>query len=136
MTIAAFALQKAVRAALVNSPAVSALVPASAIMDKGARPEVFPAIVFGLADTIAEDLTLNRNHFRVVLALHVWCREEGREQLYAILQAIQEALTQGIEIDDFQLVDLPPASVRASHGASGDYSHGLVTVEALLEKRP
>src|SRR5690606_20915740 len=46
------ALQKAIRARLIGTPAVTALVPAANMLDKNSRPEVFPSIIIGEAQTV------------------------------------------------------------------------------------
>jgi hypothetical protein len=67
-------LQQAIRAALVNSTAVTALVPASNIYDRSKRPEVFPCVVLGEDMEQDSDMTLARDVIRVTSTVHIWDR--------------------------------------------------------------
>jgi hypothetical protein len=129
------ALQKAIGARLATSPAVLALVPSEAILDRGTRPERFPCVVIGECQTVLESLTYGRRHIRVFHTLHVWSRETGTIGAKAIAGAIRDALKQELLIDDHRVVDHLVPSVRVLRGEGGDLSHAVVTAETLVEER-
>jgi hypothetical protein len=135
---AALALQKAIRARLASFAPVTALVPASNIFDRHARPESFPAIVMGEDQELGEDVTLTRHHLRVFATLHLWHREPGLTGVKAIAGAIRNAVRAGFpELDTpYRRVDLRYESARFLRDPDGITSHGVVTLEARIEDTP
>lgn len=135
---AALALQKAVRTRLTSYAAVAALVPADNIIDRHARPEVFPCIVMGEDQEIGEDVTLTRHHLRVFATLHVWHRETGLTGVKAIAGAIRDAVKAGFpELDTpYRRVDIRYEGARFLRDPDGVTAHGVVTLEALIEDAP
>lgn len=135
---AALALQKAVRTRLTSYAPVTALVPVDHILDRNARPEVFPAIVIGEDQEIAEDVTLTRHHLRVFATLHLWHREPGLTTVKAIAGAIRDAVRAGFpELDTpYRRVDIRFDNARFLRDPDGITAHGIVTLEALIEDTP
>lgn len=86
------ALQKAVRARLVATSAVTTLVPAAHVLDRNNRPEVFPAIIIGEGQTIlGEGLTTSAAFETLRNALVKYFGEADQSQgaSAALAQAIQ-----------------------------------------------
>jgi hypothetical protein len=127
-----------VRTRLTGYAPVTALVPADNILDRNARPEVFPVIVIGEDQEIADDVTLTRHHLRVFATLHLWHREPGLTTVKAIAGAIRSAVRSGFpELDTpYRRVDIRYESARFLRDLDGITAHGVVTLEALIEDAP
>ncbi|MHA6692040.1 DUF3168 domain-containing protein [Devosia sp. A449] len=134
MTEPSLALQIAIRAALVASPAVLDLVPADHIVDHSARPENFPAIIVGDGQTVREDLTYARRHVRVVADLHVWTVEGGLAFVKEVAGTIEAALRTKPALTSHHLVDFRLTGTRYLRDPAGEHGHAIVAVEALLEE--
>lgn len=129
-------LQKALRAQLVASPELMALVPADHVLDRGGRPERFPCIILGEAQEIAEDRTLDREHVRVVATVHVWARESGIIVSKQAANAIRQAVLEWAPVlDDHHVVDLRHVSSRYMRDPDGETSNAVLVIEALLQER-
>lgn len=123
------AFQTAVRATLIASPVVTALVPADRIRAGALRPDAFPAIV--LADPQAEFLGCaagSQRLARVSLTLHVWAQEDGADTARQIGGAVLRALEFGpadtaeIAVDDWSRLRMvwmrdPQPEISKTHGA-------------------
>ncbi|WP_241691082.1 DUF3168 domain-containing protein [Roseovarius sp. A46] len=130
---AALALQKAIRARLVATPAVTDLVPATAILDRNQRPAPSPSIILGEAQEVDEGDSLSRKRTRIFHTIHVWKQEASLAGATAINGAIRAALHERPTLGPaFHLADLKIASARAVRDPDGATSHGIVTVEALV----
>lgn len=128
------ALQKAIRGRLVGTPAVSALVPAEAIFDRNTRPERYPCVVIGEAQTVAEPITFSRRHVRVTHTLHVWAQENATTSAKGIAGAVRSALRSDLTIDDHRVLDHQVTGIRVMRDPAGTLSHAVVTLEALVEE--
>lgn len=124
------ALQGAVRARLVDSEAVLALVPPSRIFDGRARPEQFPCITFGDGQTVLEVVTLSRKHVRVFLDLHCWTNEGGLAAVKTIAGAVSTALLTTPSMGG--LVDFFVAGTRFLRDPTAEIGHAVVSLEALV----
>lgn len=126
------ALQKAIRARLVATSAVTALVPAANVLDKNSRPEVFPSINIGEGQTVPGD-GLARNRHTVFADLHVWQTEAGLAVNKAIVGAIRQAFGAPFyTIDGHHVADLSITSAHFMRDPDGVHSHGIVSIEAQL----
>lgn len=125
-------LQKAMRARLVATAAVTMLVPAAHILDTNSRPEVFPCIHLGEGQTVPGDGYARKRH--VVFAdLHVWQAEPGLAQCKAIAGAIRQAFVEPLwTLDHHHVADLFIASARFMRDPNGEHSHGIISIEAQL----
>lgn len=131
-------LQTALRARLTGTPAFTAIIPGDNVLDRGGRPERFPCLIIGEGQEIAEDLTLDRQHVRVILDLHAWAREIG---IVAVKQAADAIRASVIEwaptLPAHRVVNLRHTASRYMRDPDGEHSHAIVTIEALLrEARP
>ena len=130
------AVQKALRARLVATPEVVALVPASAVLDRNQRPAPSPSIILGEAQAIGEDDDLQRTRTRVFHTVHVWKKEASLEGVKAICGAVRTALRAG-RLDlgaGFHAADSKVASIRTMRDPDGETSHGVLVVEVLVQE--
>jgi hypothetical protein len=128
------ALQKAIRARLVASPDVLALIPAGNILDTNGRPEVVPSILIGEGQTV-----LRRFNSTSHATIHVWIDEPGLVQAKQVGSAIVGALTFDAEIeravlrlDGFDCHDLAVSSLQYLRDPHAIYSHAIVSVAGVM----
>ncbi|WP_314945905.1 DUF3168 domain-containing protein [Bradyrhizobium cosmicum] len=138
MTISdpSLALQKAIRTRLIASPELMALVQAEHVMDANGRPEIMPAVYIGEGQTI-----FRRWDTTTHATLHVWFQEPGlvqcKEAVSAIVAALRvDAQAAGVlPIDGFTVHDMQITQTRYMRDPHGSYSHGIVTVAAIVQPR-
>lgn len=132
---AELSLQKAVRAGLVTSSAVVALVPAACILDRNERPNPRPSIIIGEGLAVDEG-GIARTRTRVHLDLHIWVEEPSTETGKRIAGAIRSTMRAlpRAPVDGFHIGDCRVASARFLRDPDGETSHSVVTVEALLQE--
>lgn len=135
----ALAFQTAVRASLVASPSVVALVQPDNIRAGGTRPDRLPSVI--LADAQTEFLGCaagSQRLARVFLTLHIWAQEDGADIARQIGVAVYQTLEFGpkgaadITVDDWQhprLVWLRGPKPELS------LTHGVMTLEAVVRWR-
>lgn len=128
------AVQRAIRARLSATPAVIALVPAASILDKHGRPSPVPAIVLGETQEVDEGTSLHRAHVRIYHTVHVWRQETSLEGCKEICAAIRKAIHAGRPALEggMHCADWRVSSMRYLRDPSGDTSHGVVVIEALV----
>ena len=131
----ALALQKAIRSRLAGAPSVTALVPASNILDRHQRPAPTPSIILGEAMELDAETDLQRRRLRVVHTVHVWKTEPSLEGVATICGAVRDALRTRLALPaGLHLADLRVAGMRTMRDPDGETSHGAVTIEALVEE--
>jgi hypothetical protein len=129
-------LQKAIRARLLASADLMALVPADNVMDATGRPERMPGINIGEGQTV-----YRRFDSTTYATLHVWVQEAGLTGSKAIASAIVAALRIDAEIDgvltleNFVCHDLQVTQTRFLRDPHGSYSHGIVTVAGIMKAK-
>ena len=130
------ALQTAVRARLISAPAVISLVPAASILDRNERPAPSPSIVLGEAMARDEGDTIARSRVTVFADLHIWKREASLEGIKAISGAVRASLRDrnSYALVCFRIVDWRIASTRFLRDPDGQTSHGVMTIEAIVEE--
>lgn len=131
MTAPTLSLQSAIRAALIADTAMTALVPAAQIFDRHARPELFPCVVIGEVQEVADDMSLARDKFRLFPTIHVWTREPGLVSVKAICWQIRRTLIASDAVRS-NLIDWRYNDTRILRDPDGVTGHGVVTFEALL----
>lgn len=135
------AVQKALRARLIGTAAVIALVPAQNILDRNQRPAPDPSIVLGEDQTIdaGADQLISRTLVRVYSTVHIWKREPSLAGVKTIAGAIRRAIgrVQPLDIDDpnFVCADCRIESTRFMRDSDGETSHGIVVVNSLIQER-
>ncbi|SFB82281.1 DUF3168 domain-containing protein [Tropicimonas isoalkanivorans] len=131
-------VQKAIRARLVATPAVTDLVPPASILDRNQRPAPSPSIVLGESQEVDEGSSLQRLHTRVYHTIHVWKREPSLEGVKVICGAVRGALWEGRLTlgPGLHAADVKVSGTRAMRDPDGETSHGVVTVEVLVSGVP
>lgn len=127
------ALQKAIRARLVDTPAVTAMVPADNILDRNARPAPATSIVLGESQSITGS-RLQRDAQRVYATLHIWKKEGSTAGVKEIAGAVRTAIHAASfgNTDGYHFGTCFVSDARFMRDPDGETSHGVVTVEALL----
>lgn len=129
-------LQKAIRARLLASADLMALVPADHVIDLTGRPERMPEVQIGEGQTI-----YRRFDSTSYATLHVWVQEPGLIGAKAIAGAIVPALridaqiTGVLALDHFICHDLAVTQTRFMRDPHGPYSHGVVTVAGIMKAK-
>lgn len=132
------AVQKAIGARLVGTPAVVALVPAASILDTNERPAPEPSIILGESQLVDEGTDLKRRRVRIYCTIHVWIKETALVGVKAICGAIRTAIQSERLIlgAGFHAVDNYVPTMRYLRDSEGGRSHGIVTVEVLVQEMP
>lgn len=132
---AELALQKAIRSRLSSAGDVTALVPASSILDRNERPNPRPSIVIGEGQGIDENDSIDRTLTRVYLDLHVWVEEPSTEISKRIAGAIKAALKVRPPMEDrYHCADCRVRGSRFLRDPDGKTSHAVITVDALVQE--
>ncbi|WP_316214075.1 DUF3168 domain-containing protein [Bradyrhizobium sp. SZCCHNR2032] len=127
-------LQKAIRARLLASAELMALVPPDNILDANGRPERVPCVNIGEGQTV-----YRRFDSTSYATLHVWFQEPGLVNAKAAVSAIVQALRVDAQIDgvlnldSFTVLDLAVTQTRFMRDPHGSYSHGIVTVAGTMK---
>lgn len=131
-----YQIQKAIRARLVNTAAVTALVPALSILDRNERPAPDPSIILGEDQIIDDGDMIDRSVSRVVSTLHIWKRETGVIGAKSIAGAVRDAIRQGRLAFDtgLQCVDCRVSDMRFLRDPDGVTAHGVVTIETTVRE--
>lgn len=126
-------LQRALRAQLLASPAVTALV-GQRIYDQPPITPQFPYITLGETDVLVQRASFYDGS-DVSMSVHAWSRANGYPEGKRIAAAIRASLHEapitlvGLE----RLVDIEVQSSRAFRDPDGLTSHAVITVRALTE---
>lgn len=129
------ALQKTLRSRLTADPAVTALVPPNNVFDRHGLPERFPCVMIGEGQEVAADDITGR-YFRTFATLHLWDDSAGltgvKEMAGAIRRAVRErpwpvegCFCHALTVQDARFLRDPKEDA---------VSHGVVTIEALIEE--
>lgn len=132
MSEPSLALQTAIRARLIATPAVTALVPAASIFDRTTRPEDFPCIVIGDGQTVLEGICYSVRSVRVFADLHLWAKESGLENVKTLAGAAFDALFRELPVPGFMVNLCHATGIRFMRDPGGEHSHAVLTVEAVL----
>jgi hypothetical protein len=129
-------LQKGIRARLVASADLMALIPPDSVLDSTGRPELMPCVGIGDGQTV-----YRRFDSTTYATLHVWMQETGLTGSKAIASAIVAALRVDAQIDgvltldDFICHDLRVTQTQFLRDPHGSYSHGVVTVAGIMKAK-
>jgi hypothetical protein len=129
-------LQKAIRARLLASAGLIALVPADNVLDSNGRPERLPGVNIGEGQTV-----YRRFDSTCYATLHVWVQEAGLTGSKAIASAIVAALhvdaqIEGVlNLENFICHDLRVTQTQFLRDPHGSYSHGVVTVAGIMKAK-
>lgn len=128
------ALQKAIRATLLASIAVTALVPnADNIRAGGSRPGEMPTIIMsdGHTEMHGQDYTSQRGAW-VHMDLHCWTLDGGEEGAKHIAFAVMTALDKTLMIDGGYCDHFRVTNSVYPRDPDPRFGHGVVSVEALI----
>ncbi len=128
------AVQTAIRARLIATPAVTALVPAASILDRNARPAPDPSIILGEGQSVDEG-RIDRKVQRVFATLHVWKKEPGLAGVKQIAGAIRTSIQSArLDLAGYHCGDSLVPAMRFLRDPDGETAHGVVTVEAVVSE--
>jgi hypothetical protein len=130
------AVQRAIRARLISSPGVVALVPVDAVLDRHERPAPRPSVVIGEAQVLDEGSAIDRTRWRVFHTIHIWTAEPSTEGNKRIAAQLRAALTTG-RLDlgpGLHAVDGRVSGMRTMRDPDGETAHGVVTLEVLIQE--
>lgn len=131
-------LQYAIRDRLVNTATVTALVPATSILDLSSRPELFPSIILGETQSMLGQDLLNRSVSAVFLNLHIWTREKGMTSVHEIMGSIRKAMRTSRHFNtpdaDYSVCDAYIEDSRTMRDPDGASAHGVITVKGLVQE--
>jgi hypothetical protein len=130
---AAWALQKAIYAALAGDAALTAVIGASSIHDDVPRGAGRPYVTFGR--WVSRDLgTTSGDGEEHLIQLHVWSEAKGHRQTHEILGRLRDAVHEApLTLDSGVLVNLRVESVEARRETDGDTYQGIVRLRAVTE---
>jgi hypothetical protein len=135
MMEASLAVQKAIRARLVDTTELLQLVPAENIFDRHHRPERFPCVILGQAFALYPDY-LDVFHTSVTADVNVWTDQPDMVDVKTIAAAVREALWQGPwSVDDHHCVNLRMEAARFLRDPDGIHGHAVLTIEVILQER-
>lgn len=132
---ASVALQKAIRSTLIADPNVLGFVGADAVFDRSTKPERFPCVVVGEAQTLFKRIAYGRRVTQEYATLHVWTSGEALIDAKALAGVVAEALADGVgEVPGFHVVGSTVTNIRAMRDPSERLLHAVVSFEALAEE--
>ncbi|KUF12406.1 tail completion protein gp17 [Pseudoponticoccus marisrubri] len=134
----AVSLRTACRAALIATPAVTALVQPDQIRTGSTRPDGLPCVIFATPQLIHLGRAAGGFYASsVALDLHLWALEDGADTAQQIGHAVALALwdqpdAADIQIDEYQR---PSFAFMRDPDPERAYCHGIGTVEAVCRWR-
>jgi hypothetical protein len=127
-----YPLLVAIRARLVASSAVTALVPATSIGDRNGVPTTFPTIIIGEGQTLPDD-GLARTRHEINTDLHIWAAELGLTGSKKIAGAIRDALADARwTVAGLHVIDLEITNTRFLRDPDGQHSHAVMSIRARV----
>jgi hypothetical protein len=127
-------LQSAIVDRLRQTAAVTDLVTADDIFDRSQRPERDLCIVVGEDQIIDEPHTLADDSLRAYVTLHIWHKSQHTLMVKNVADAIRVAIRAPIAINAARIVRLKFQNARVLRDPGGNYIHGIVTLNALLQE--
>lgn len=125
-------VQKLIRLRLVATSALTALVPASSIVDRSGIPSTFPSILVGEGQTVAEEGLSRRRHV-TYFDIHVWAKETGLVTVKQIAGTIRDALFDSIwTIPGLHVADFCVTGSRFIRNPNGWHSHAIIGLQAFV----
>lgn len=129
------ALQKLIRARLIIDPAVTDLVPATAIMTSTVMPDTYPSVLIGTGYAATGDYWHDEYKDETFADLHIWTEEKGFDLVKAIAGAVRKAL-RGYpwEASDYLCHALDVERMEFMRDPDHLHAHGVVTVRAIMQE--
>ncbi len=136
MPSAAWALQKAIHAALAADTSFMALLGNARIFDDVPRGAQFPYISFGLT-TERDWSTATEPGSEHLVTLHVWSRARGRNEADELLEAVRVVLQDAdLTLEGHHLVNLRHEFADVRRDSDGETFHGIARLRAVTEPTP
>jgi hypothetical protein len=130
------AVQRALRARLIGSAPLRAIVPPDHVLDRNARPAPDPSIILGESQWVEEGEDLGRSRVRIYSTLHIWKRETGLEGVQEIAGLVRRAMREPDRLDlgqsDMAAIDNRITSIRLLRDPDGEWGHGVLTIETIV----
>jgi hypothetical protein len=129
-------LQKAIRARLLASVDLMALIPADNVLDTNGRPERVPCILIGEGQNV-----YRRWDVTTYATLHVWFQEPGLVQAKTAAGLIVDALRVDAQrdgvltLDHFVCHDLRVTDTRYLRDPHGSYSHAVMNAAGIVRAK-
>lgn len=133
MTNAAWALQAAMFGALAADAAVVGALGGARIYDDPPQGAEYPYLTF--AQSLSRDWgAAGADGQEHTVTLHVWSRESGRKQAFAVIDAVRAVLHDAtLTLSGHRLVNLQHEASDVRRDAGGDHVHGIVRFRAVTE---
>ena len=111
---------------------LQALVPDANILDRSGRPEVFPCVIVGEAQTVGDDIDC-ADLSEVFLTIHAWTRENGLAGVKNIAGEIRRALRRAVGVDSGFDLSFDFADTVFLRDPGGEHGHAVITFNVLAE---
>ncbi|MGY3575284.1 DUF3168 domain-containing protein [Bradyrhizobium sp. USDA 4504] len=127
-------LQKAVRARLLASAGLMAMIPADNVLDVTGRPERMPSVIIGEGQTV-----YRRWDATVHTTLHAWFQEPGlvlaKQAAGLIVDAMRVDVQRdgAVSLDHFTVLDMRASDTRFLRDPHGSFSHAVINVAAIVK---
>ncbi|MES0167821.1 DUF3168 domain-containing protein [Mesorhizobium sp. M0027] len=130
------ALQTAINARLISTPAVTALVAADQIRTGSMRREQLPCIIMAGSQTEFLGYAAGGQYIaRVYMDLHIWALDAGSDLAKAIGFALHNALRAPLATEDCYIDEFEASSVLWLRDPDPDFAHGVFKIEAVIRWR-
>jgi hypothetical protein len=130
---ATLALQTALRAELLASSPVTALLGPAAVFDDVPQGRSCPYLHLGDIETRDWSTQTRRGHEHIV-SLHVWSDYRGRKQALDIIEAVDRALEGGgLALTGHGLVNLSTIFWTVLHELGNGLYHGIMRLRVVTE---
>lgn len=111
---------------------LTALCPSANIMDRNARPELFPCVLVGEGQTVDDSATCVVAA-EVFLTIHIWTKENTMTACKSISGEVQRALRNAEGVQDGWALDFNFDDAIYLRDPSGEHSHGVLTFSVMAE---
>lgn len=127
------ALQTAIRAHLINAPAITALVPAGHIRAGSTRPDKLPAIIIASGTTeFLGRASAGQYVARAFLDLQIWAIEAGADTAKAIGGVLADTLRDAPAGDGFSFDEWALTRLVWPRDPDPAYGHGVLSIETVI----
>jgi hypothetical protein len=135
---ASLACQEAQRGLLVSHSPLTALVPATSIVDAHTLPSRFPCVLVGEGQELQLGDVVGVDRFTTLYSdYHVWVQEPGFALTKQIAGEVRAALAaQTWTQDGFRCLDTAFVTARYIRDESRETAHGIVTLKSTIERLP
>lgn len=126
-----YPLQRAIYAALVNEPAVQALI-GDRVYDRVKPKAQVPYVTIG-NDRLLDDGNGCGEAWQIDAVIDVWSRAEGLPETKMIASAVRSALVTELDLDGFEVVEAQHLDTVFLDDRDGITSHGVVRVRYWID---